>query len=144
LDFSVPGDADPGPPQASDYEDAQCFLNITAKPMGDGRVQLRLVPEIHHGQPRQRWVGDDGFFRMDSSRDVVELDQLAVQLTLMPGQTLVMGGGESSRTVGAMLFAGPGTVGLSARLLLLRLAQTQFNDLFAPAPGLPPIATPPS
>jgi hypothetical protein len=142
LEFSLPVGSGEQDSPASVYQDAQWFLGITVKPLGDGSVQLRLMPEIHHGQIRQRWVGDEGFFRMDASRDLVELDSLLVDVTLMPGQTMVLGGGEGPKSLGAVLFAEQGEAGPAGRLLLLRLAQTQFNDLFAPGPGLPPIATP--
>ena len=161
------------------YTDAQCCLRLTAKPLGDGRVQLELVPELHHGPVRQRWVGDEGFFRMDASQDVRCFEPLAMTLSLMPGQTLVMGGvadsaaePESSNDasefpgatdhpfgqpqigslplpeatvryphLGATMFPQRKKFGVAGRLLLLRLAQTQQDDLFAPQQTITPIAT---
>ena len=170
-----------GSPDAArlSFDDAQVFLSLETEPLGDGRVRLILVPEIKYGPMRQRWVGDDGFFRMDTSQDFERFEDLALELTLLPGQTMVLGcdrdpqvtrdDGDGSETLTAedfaefaaertptlaifepphdfatladAMFPPRPEFGLGGRLLLLRLAQTQQDDLFAPQPKLTPIAT---
>lgn len=127
---------------ATKYVDAQCQLAITAVPQGDGRVELQLVPEIQHGPPRQRWVGGDGLFRLDASRDSVRYDDLKVKADLVPGQTLILQTLPGVNGVGNA-FAGKtsGSAPGAGKLVLVRLAQTQFDDLFAPQQTLTPIAT---
>ena len=135
-------------------------LESTATPTGDGQVELQLVPEIQHGPMHQRWIGGDGLFRLDASRDSIRYDELKIAATLLPGQTLVLsaspsaGGlskafaGKGNGSVGQVssmpdATATPVTPHLPERLVLLRLAQTQFDDLFSPLQALTPIATQP-
>jgi len=127
---------------AARYAEAQCQLAITVVPKGDGRVELQLVPEIQHGPPRQRWVGGDGLFRLDASRDSVRYDDLKVNADLVPGQTLILQTLPGVNGVGNA-FAGKtsGSVPGAGKLVLVRLAQTQFDDLFAPQQTHTPIAT---
>ncbi|NLF70440.1 MAG: hypothetical protein GX575_15515 [Candidatus Anammoximicrobium sp.] len=133
----------PNSEKLSKYVDAQCHLGIRAIPKGDGRVELELVPEIQHGPPRQRWVGGDGLFRLDASRDSIRYDALRVCATLVPGQTLILeclpgANGIGKAFVGNNLSDSPSPHG---KLVLLRLAQTQLDDLFAPQQTTTPIAT---
>ena len=50
--------------------------------------KLELKPEIQHGQVRTQVVGDDGMFRMESSRSKLAFDKLAMEVTLAPGQNM--------------------------------------------------------
>lgn len=133
----------PDSEELTKYADAQCHLSITAIPKGDGRVALELVPDIQHGPPRHRWVGGDGLFRLDASRDSVRFDDLKVSATLVPGQTLILQTLPGASGVGKA-FAGNKNSGPATphgKMVLLRLAQTQFDDLFDPQQTLTPIAT---
>ena len=40
------------------YAKAQAILAVKAFPLADGRVRFELSPELHHDQPRRRFVGD--------------------------------------------------------------------------------------
>ena len=126
------------------YVDAQCHLGLTVIPKGDGQVELELVPEIQHGPLHQRWVGQDGLFHLDASRDSVRYDDLKVAAALLPGQTLVLAAMPQAKGLG-QVFAGRDGGGATAqgKLVLLRLAQTQFDDLFNPQHTPTPIATQP-
>ena len=99
------GETDTEPPHK--YEDAQCHSGLTVIPKGDGQVELELVPEIQHGPMHQRWIGRDGLFRLDASRDSIRYDDLKVAATLLPGQTLVL---SASPAAGGLskAFAGKG------------------------------------
>jgi hypothetical protein len=146
------GENDTEPPRK--YKDAQCHLALTVNPKGDGQVELELVPEIQHGPMHQRWIGRDGLFRLDASRDSVRYDDLKVAATLLPGQTLVLSASPAAGGL-SQAFAGkaggcldqvssvPDATGSPHRLVLLRSAQTQFDDLFNPLQSLTPIATQP-
>lgn len=122
--------------------DAQYHLGVTSIPQGDGRVELEVVPEIQHGPARQRWVAGDGLFRLDASRDSVRYDELKVGTTLVPGQTLIFEALPAGKAAGkAVAGQMAGSASPRGTLVMLRLAQTQLDDLFAPQRTLTPIAT---
>ncbi|MCH5373204.1 MAG: hypothetical protein JJ992_04465 [Planctomycetes bacterium] len=122
-------------------EDAQCRLSVVSQAQGDGRVRLRITPEIGHGPARHRWVGSDGSFRVDLARDCRRYDELTITAVLSPGQTLILGPGPESEGLGRIFFGEGEGASQGPRVLLLRVAQTQFDDLFSPPPTLTPIAT---
>lgn len=118
------------------YRAAQAMLAVETFPLGDGRVRVELVPELHHDQPRQRWVGSQGMFRLEPGRPREVFPQMALSATLSPGSMLVI----------SSLPQLPGSLGhyfftedhgnLEQKLLVLRLSQTQHDGLFTPSEGL--------
>ena len=114
------------------YDDAQGVFAAKSFPQPDGRVRLELVPELHHDQPRQRWVGSQGMLRLETGRAKQVYDDMTLTADLSPGAMLVL----------SSLPNRPGSLGhhfftqsdgrLEQKLLLIRLAQTQHDGLFAP------------
>jgi hypothetical protein len=114
------------------YTQAQAMFAVAAAPQPDGRVRLDLLPELHHSQPKQRWIGDQGTLRLDMARPKRAFDTLGLSATLSPGNILLV----------TSLPNRPGSLGhhfftcnkgqQEQRLLVVRLAQTQHNDLYAP------------
>ncbi len=114
------------------YEQAQGIFAVKSFPQPDGRVRLELVPELHHDQPRQRWVGDRGVLLLDTSRPKNVYDEMAMTADLAPGAMLIL----------SSLSNRPGSLGhhfftqsdarLEQKLLIVRLAQTQHDGLFSP------------
>jgi hypothetical protein len=127
--------------QTREYSKGRCYLIITATPLGDGRVDIQLVPEVHHGDPQLRWVGQNGHFRAELAQHETRFESLKVKVTLTAGQTLVFAGRNEPDRIGSAVCQGETSHKPSGRLVLLRLAQTQFDDLFAPHNRLTPIAT---
>jgi hypothetical protein len=121
-------------------KNAQCKLAIVAEPQGDGRVHLHISPEIHHGPLRHRWVGDGESFRIDLTQQCQRYPELAFAAVLAPGQTLVLAAPADAQGLGRSLFFTE-TLPVKHRILLLRVAQTQFDDLFSPPQTLTPIAS---
>jgi hypothetical protein len=109
------------------YRQAQGVLALKTFPQSDGSVRLSLVPELHHEQARQRWVGRQGMLQMDTSRPRRSFDDMALSARLMPGDMLVF----------TSLPDRPGSLGhhffttsegeSSQKLLVVRLAQTQHD-----------------
>ncbi len=124
-----------------EYSDGQCLLAVTASPQGDGRVYLELLPEIHYGEPKQHWVGQGGHFRSDIALDRSSFDEMTVTATLTPGQTLVLGANPNADRLGRVICQSETAETPPGRLVLLRLAQTQSDDLFAPHKKLDSIST---
>jgi hypothetical protein len=119
------------------YEQAQGIFALQAAPQPDGRVQLELVPEIHHGENRQHWVGDQSIFRLETGRPKRAFEELKLTAVMGPGAMLLLGC-QPNR---------PGSLGhyfflesngrddqLDQKLILVRLCQTQHDDLVSPGP----------
>jgi hypothetical protein len=119
---------------------AQCLFSITTFPQGDGRVRVELVPEIEHGAERQQWVARDGAIRVEPGKNRRILDSLKMDLQLSPGDVLVATCTSEGKGLGKQFFAdaSPG----EQKVLLIRLAQTQYDDLFAPEKVSTPLVTP--
>lgn len=115
---------------------AQCLLSLRSYPRGDGHVRLELVPEIEHGEPRTRWLGQpaDGTFRIDTGRERTIFNELRFDPVLAPGETLLVTCSADWKGLGRSFFADPAGEIRMQRVLLIRLAQTQADDLFAPNP----------
>ena len=119
------------------YSQAQGLLAVKTFPQGDGRVRLEITPELHHDRARQRWVGDQGVLRLEAGRPRRAFDDLAFSATLLPGSMLIL----------SSLPNLPGSLGhhfftecdgqLEQKLLVVRLAQTQHDELFSAAEVLP-------
>jgi len=130
-----------GKTQPVTYEEAKCEFALTAELQGDGRVRIELTPEISHGPPRQRWVGNDGLFRVDLARDCRQFVDSQLHATLSPGQTLLLASARDAKSLGKAFFVDDAKSGPGRRVLLVRVSQTQSDDLFAPERALTPIAT---
>lgn len=122
--------------------DAQCLLALRVFPRGDGTVRLELVPEIHHGPVRQRWTGSDGAFQPVVSRSKEVYRHLKIDTVLAPGETLALTSTDQQKGLGEQFFA-EAAESLAPRksMLILRLAQTQWDDLFESAAANAPLAT---
>ncbi len=114
------------------YCQAQAMLAVKTFPQDDGRVRLELIPELHHDQTRQRWVGNQGMFRLEAGRPRRVFDNMGVSAVLSPGSMLIL----------SSLPDRPGSLGhhffteddgqLEQKLLVVRLSQTQHDELFTP------------
>lgn len=123
---------------------AQCIVNVRSFPQGDGSVELEITPEIEHGEAKQRWVGQahEGAFRIDTNRDRLTLESLQFRPKLAPGQALVLGATSEKRGIGHQFFTESDNGSTERRVLLIRLAQTQLDDLFSEGGVQAPLATP--
>ena len=120
------------------FQAGQALLAVRSYPSGDGTVRLELTPEIQHGPVKQQWVPGNGSFLYDVGRDAHVFEGLRFEARLSPGQTLVLSSTEHAKGVGALCFAS----GQQRLVILIRLSQTQYDDLFAPQQRREPLATP--
>ncbi len=120
------------------FEKAQCMFSVRSFPKGDGRVRLELTPEIEHGEARNRRVATEGVWRLDFGRDRKAFDSLRMETTLEPGQTLIVSSGAEPIGIGRCFF----NRDEETTLFLVRVAQTQRDDLFREETPYSPIATP--
>ncbi len=111
------------------YYQAQPRLILRCFPVGDGRSRVELTPEIQHGPIGQRWIGQDGAFQLDASQQREVFSKVAIEAILAPGQSMVLAGSGASRSLGGNLF-GVDQDDQKEKMLLIRLAQSQNDDLF--------------
>lgn len=128
--------------RAEAFNEGQALLAVRGYPAGDGTVRVELVPEIKHGDVKHQWVPGNGTFLHDVGRQARTFDQLRLSAVLSPGQTLLITGTNEVRGLGGLLFVKSSGESSERLLLLLRLAQTQYDDLFAPEQAAEPLVTP--
>ena len=116
--------------QGKTYWQAQCLLGLRTYPLGDGRIRLEMAPEIHHGHARSQFVGKDGVWLLKSDREVERFDQLEIIHVLAPGQSLLLSNSPTSHGMGGSFFRDTSALTETSIIVLIRLAQTQRDDLF--------------
>jgi hypothetical protein len=116
------------------FEAPEFILGTTAIPHGDGRATLLFTPEIKYGQVRNVVVGKEAAFRFEWQRQRRAFDELLSQITLSPGQTVIITCTEPPKGLGSQFFI---TESFSRQrehvLVLMRLSKTQLDELFDPA-----------
>lgn len=119
------------------YEQAQGIFALHVVPLPDSRVELELVPEVHHGQPKQHWVLDQTFSRMETARARRAFDELKLTADLGPGGMLLLGSQPNRQgSLGHYFFLENNGQDdrFEGKLVLIRVCQTQHNDLVTPGP----------
>ena len=111
------------------FKDAQPTFVLRAHPLGDGRAQLEMVPEMRFGPNRQRWASGEGVFRMESGQDRQTFERLKIDSVLSPGQTLVVAASGPAKSLGGNFFA-KDVDGQREKALLIRLSETSYADLY--------------
>jgi len=122
--------------------DARCIFSLKAYPLGDGRVKLGLTPEVEHGESKTRWTGGEGMLIQQTGQERLVLGRLRIDAVLQPGQSLVLSTTPGTKGLSESFFSQRVGGGLARRILLIRFAQTQFDDLFMPGQTSAPLATP--
>lgn len=124
---------DQGQVAGKTYSKAQGTFTLRAYPQGDGQVRLNWLPELHYGETRQSWVGNQGAFRLEAGQSKKIFEDLSFTATLAPGELLVLASRPGRPgSLGHHFLTQPQADSLEQKLLLVRLSQTQYNDLFGP------------
>ncbi|MCA9152061.1 MAG: hypothetical protein KDA92_22310, partial [Planctomycetales bacterium] len=93
-------------------------------------VRVELTPEVHHGQPQATWVGGQGTFQKLTGRQREVYQDLLMGLNFQPGQTIVLSCTPDRKGLGHNFFVEDGRGDPQQKLLLIRLAQVQRDELF--------------
>lgn len=122
------------------YRDATALFALEARPVADGRVRIRIVPEVKHGAVRKTWEGEEGLFRLETGQSRRRFDDLDVTVCLPAGGTLLVGttAGEGAAVGDALLRERSATA--CARLLVVRPQAPGTDPLFASAVDEPDTA----
>ena len=115
-------------------------INITTFPQGDGTVKLMFEFEIHHGRARPQ-IAERSFFK-ENRQTIHRIRDLKFEIVLLSGESIVLAPTADVTDLGALFFgAAPSGADRSDsdpklppvpfhRLLLVRIVQTQMDDLF--------------
>ncbi len=121
-----------------EYTEAQGVLAMRAEPQPDGRVRIHLVPEVHYGQARLQRIPTPGGVRLEPGRPRRAFDELALEATLQPGHMVLLTSlPHKLGSLGHYFFTQERSGKLEQKLVVIRLSQTQRDDLFDPQRGLP-------
>jgi hypothetical protein len=113
------------------YNQAQGVFALKSYPQPEGRTKLELAPELQYGQSRQQYVPKQGMWQMDIARPKREFKDMSISATISSGSCLVLSSlSNRPGSLGHHFFAA-GKEHLERKLLLVRLSQTQSDDLFA-------------
>lgn len=136
-----------GSTKKHEWSDAQPEFQVSAAPEGDGRVRVRLVPVMRHGEKPYWAAVDRGGTRewtLDTERPCERWEHLAVEAVLGPKDCLVIGTRRGREgTLGAALFLAPDARRPAQRVFVLRAAGPAKPATPAPATpgaGPPPLA----
>ncbi len=111
------------------YRKGLGVLQLKSFPQADGRVKLELVPELQHDEPKIEYVDQAGSWIHDVRRPRRTFPELKVEATLAPGEMLVLTSlPEQSGTLGHYCFTESTSRGVSQKLLIVRLSQTQHTS----------------
>ena len=112
------------------YRDATALVAVQAWPDADGRVRVRLVPEVKHGAVERSWVGEEGMFRLETGQARRTFDDLGVTATVPVGGLLLVGTADTDgAAVGDALLRERSTAAC-ARLLVVRPLAAGADPLF--------------
>lgn len=119
------------------YHDVTGQFTLQAWPDADGRVRVRIVPELKHGPMRRSWVGEEGMFRLETGQARRAFDDLAVSARLPAGGTLLVGvADQQGAAVGDALLRERSADG-GVRLLVIRPPLAATDPLFVTTDGDP-------
>ena len=114
------------------YRQVMGLLATHALLENDGRVRLELVPEIEHGDAQRRFEPGEGMMRIEFGPPHEKYDFLRISAVLAPGQMLLVTGMPNRPgSLGYQFFMEPEAQRPQQKLLLVRLAQAQYDDLFS-------------
>ena len=113
-------------------------MAITTFPQGDGSVRLVFQPEIHHGESRPRIVGGERSFLVESGKSVIPIHDLRFEVTLRAGESIIIAPTRDLAELGKLFFGSSVPDEATAkssvpshRILMIRVVQTQMDDLFS-------------
>lgn len=114
------------------FNNVRGSLLTKVHPQGDGRVKLDIVPEVEHGEAhREIAPSEGGNWTWQVAPPRKTFDSLRLSATLSPGEVLVFScQGDRPGSLGQQFFTERQADELHQVVLLIRVVQTQADDLF--------------
>lgn len=121
---------------------AECDLLVRCFPQPNGVVRFDVLPEIQHGEVKQGLGAQENSLIFRPFREKQAFADMRFLADLRPGQTVVATSIPSENSLGAMFFQSD-KLRLEGRqkLILMRLAQTQMDNLFQSGKFVGPLET---
>jgi hypothetical protein len=115
------------------FRQVEGVYSLRAEAIDGQRVQVRLTPELDHGELRNRYAGSDqGIFLMTPSRDREVFDELAIQCALMPGEVLVLGClPDAKASLGGVFHTSSVNGRHERKLILVRALESPRSEILA-------------
>ncbi|VTS05513.1 hypothetical protein [Tuwongella immobilis] len=116
-------------PKVRTFQSAQIGLKIQPSVQSDGRIRLKLIPQVQHGE-KAHWasvnVAGNHSWTLANDRPTELFEDLAIEATVGANEYLVIGTRRQRQdTFGFYGFAEPKREKPIQRLLVLRVGQTQ-------------------
>ncbi|MEE2641095.1 MAG: hypothetical protein VX768_10755 [Planctomycetota bacterium] len=122
---------------------AQTEFEVRSYSLGDGSVKLMLTPEILFGEPRQVVTASNASLRYEMKREALPFSGLRIEAGLALGESLVLAP-DLSRASDLPNDFGLGRTFFRSqegflKMIVVRLAQSQKDDLFDSSPHSQPL-----
>ena len=115
------------------YDRAIVLFDLRVLPHGDGSATINLIPEVQHGEQLQTFVHTEFGTRPEMRRGAQSWSELKISAKLTAGQVLVVSSTSPPKALGNSFFVSRTAEQTEERVfLLVRLAESQLDDLFAP------------
>lgn len=113
------------------YEQVQAVYAMRAEAIAGQRVHLRLIPELQHGELRNRYAGSDqGIFLVTPSRERELYDELEIGVEMTPGELLIVGGlPDASGSLGHAFHAESKRGPAELKIVLIRLVEVPGSEI---------------
>lgn len=124
-------------------ENVRAVIEVKTFPKGDGTVRLVCTPALHIGQPRTQIGIQQQGFAYETAQEKKLLKGLRFEACLRSGESLIVAPTADLGDLGGLFFgSGPeANENGNYRILMIRLLQTQMDDLFDAAPDLEELTT---
>ena len=115
------------------FHQAQAVYSLRAESVPGQQVVLRIIPEVHHGELRNRYQGSDqGIFMMTPSREREAFDSLQIEAELMAGEVLVLGCvAEAGSSLGHAFHRSQEEGPAEQKLVLVRVMQVPRTEILS-------------
>lgn len=115
------------------YRQVEAVYTLKAQAVDGQRVVVRLIPELSHGELKNRYSGStQGVLVMTPSREREVFDRLAMEATLSPGEVLVLGSlPDAGASLGGVFHTAVSEGRQERKLILIRLLEAPRSEILA-------------
>lgn len=119
--------------QGKSYREVQGVYSLRAQTLPAQRVKVELVPELQHGEMRNRYAGSDqGILVVTPSRERKVFDQMKMSVPLAAGELLIVSGlPDAPASLGSVFHAEERAGVAEQKLVLIRLLQVPDSEILA-------------